>query len=98
MRFFLRVAFILCFLSSLPLWAQDEQVILKMKDGSLEGTLSLPDHAINIPVVLLIAGSGPTDRNGNQPEAENNSLKLIAEALRKEGVACLRYDKRGVGQ
>ncbi len=47
---------------------------------------------------LIIAGSGPTDRNGNNEEMENNSLKMLADALNKKGFAALRYDKRGVGQ
>jgi uncharacterized protein len=50
-------------------------------------------------VVLLIAGSGPTDRDGNSAglPGANNSLKLLAEGLAERGIATLRYDKRGVG-
>jgi pimeloyl-ACP methyl ester carboxylesterase len=48
---------------------------------------------------LLIAGSGPTDRDGNTPliPGANNSLKLLAHALAQKGIASLRYDKRGIG-
>jgi pimeloyl-ACP methyl ester carboxylesterase len=51
------------------------------------------------PVVLLISGSGPTDRNGNSPllPGENNSLRMLAEALATRGIASVRYDKRGIG-
>jgi uncharacterized protein len=48
--------------------------------------------------VLLIAGSGPTDRNGNQSPREPNELHQIADALAEHGIASLRYDKRAVGR
>jgi pimeloyl-ACP methyl ester carboxylesterase len=52
-----------------------------------------------IPVVLIIAGSGPTDRNGNSNTGlQTNTYKMIAEALGKAGIATVRYDKRGIGQ
>ena len=49
-------------------------------------------------VVLIIAGSGPTDRNGNNPMMTNNSLKMLAKELQKNGIASVRYDKRGIGE
>jgi alpha-beta hydrolase superfamily lysophospholipase len=45
-------------------------------------------------LVILIAGSGPTDRNGNQKGMTNNSLKLLAEALANNNIAVYSYDKR----
>ena len=53
-----------------------------------------------MPVVLLLSGSGPTDRNGNSPmlPGKNNSLQMLAEGLASNGIASLRYDKRGVGE
>jgi len=53
-----------------------------------------------IPAALLIAGSGPTDRNGNSPliPGKVNTLKAIADWLSADGVASLRYDKLGSGQ
>lgn len=68
--------------------------------ASLSGSLVIPEK-INgkIPVVLIIAGSGPTDRNGNSSLGVSaNSYYLLAEALGKAGIASLRYDKRGVGE
>ena len=56
----------------------------------------MPDQQPPIPVVLIIAGSGPTDRNGNQSGMVNNALKQLAHALAQQGIASLRYDKRGV--
>jgi len=50
------------------------------------------------PVALIIAGSGPTDKDGNSALAgKNNSLKMLAEGLAQQGIATVRYDKRGLG-
>ena len=49
-------------------------------------------------MALIIAGSGPTDRDGNSPLlGRNNCLKMLAQGLAAQGIASLRYDKRGVG-
>lgn len=68
-------------------------------NGFLYGTLIVPTTTRS-PVVLLIAGSGPTDRDGNTPllPGKNNSLRYLAEALAERGIASLRYDKRGIGE
>jgi uncharacterized protein len=52
------------------------------------------------PAVLLIAGSGPTDRNGNTPLLPGpvNTLQAVADWLSADGVASLRYDKLGSGR
>lgn len=65
--------------------------------GTLHGSLTLPETGGPLPVVLMIAGSGPTDRNGNNPAGgHNDSLKRLALGLAEHGIASLRYDKRGV--
>ena len=77
---------------------KEEPVTYKSLGGTLSGTLTLPkDVQGKIPVVLIIAGSGPTDRNGNQASLKTNTYRMVAEALGKAGIASLRYDKRGVG-
>lgn len=48
-------------------------------------------------VALIIAGSGPTDGNGNNPFLTNNTYKLLAEELGRNGISSIRYDKRGIG-
>ena len=75
-----------------------EQVTLETPNGILHGTLERPLSSAPVPVALLIAGSGPTDRDGNSAmlKGANNSLKLLAAGLAAEGIASLRYDKRGV--
>ncbi len=70
-------------------------------DTELAGTLLLPiwSEVEKVPGVVLVAASGPTDRNGNNtlvPE-RIDVLKQIAELLAEAGIASLRYDKRGIG-
>lgn len=63
----------------------------------LHGTLTWPDGMRTAPAVLIVAGSGPVDRDGNLPGATNNGLKLLAHGLAEQGIASLRIDKRGIG-
>lgn len=67
--------------------------------GQLSGTLLLPEGRGPWTAALLVAGSGPTDRDGNNPllPAPIDNLKRLAQALAARGIASLRYDKRGVG-
>ncbi|MBS9462070.1 alpha/beta hydrolase [Flagellimonas sp. 389] len=76
----------------------EESITLTTETGAIEGTLLIPESSDKIPVVLIIAGSGPTDRNGNFPMFSNNSLKMLAEGLHENGIASLRFDKRGIGE
>ncbi len=67
--------------------------------GKIAGTLLMPAQpAGQVPVALIIAGSGPTDRDGNSPAlpGKNNAYRMLAEALAAQGVASVRYDKRGL--
>lgn len=73
-----------------------EAVELKTDTGTLYGTLDLPAGDGPWPVVLLHPGSGPTDRDGNNPQMKNDSLKMVGTGLAKGGIACLRIDKRGI--
>lgn len=65
--------------------------------GAIEGSLIVPVSSGSVPVALIIAGSGPTDRDGNNKSMKNNSLRFLAIELKKLGIASLRYDKRGIG-
>lgn len=74
-----------------------EEATLETATGTLRGTLLRPAAEGTFPVALIIAGSGPTDRNGNSPMGVNsNYLKMLADSLAQHGIASLRYDKRGV--
>lgn len=64
--------------------------------GPLRGTLLLPKSAPGA-VVLIIPGSGPTDRDGNSPAGvKASTYRLLAEGLAARGIASARIDKRGM--
>lgn len=72
-------------------------ISLETGSGELFGSLLLPKSDNPVPVVLILAGSGPTDRDGNNPDGgRNDSLKRLAWVLAKHNIASVRYDKRGV--
>jgi hypothetical protein len=65
-------------------------------NGALRGTLLSAD-ALWQPMVLIIPGSGPTDRDGNNPMGVRAATyRLLAEDLAARGIASLRIDKRGL--
>lgn len=80
----------------------DEEAMVSMEvaNGTMLGQLELPEGDGTYPLMIIIAGSGPTDRNGNSllMPGKNDSLKMVAEELAKQGIASIRYDKRGIGQ
>ncbi len=81
---------------SAQLVVNEEAVTLHTPTGDIYGTLKVPATATPVPVVLLIGGSGPTDRNGNQPGMQSNALLYIADGLYKQQIASLCFDKRGI--
>ena len=86
---------------SMSVFAQaisQEPMSIHVNGGELQGSLLLPASTQPTPVVLIVAGSGPTDRNGNGPNSHNDSLRQLARALAQRGIASLRYDKRGVAK
>jgi len=78
--------------------AAEQAIVLETASGAVHGTLRLADGADKAPVVLIVAGSGPTDRDGNSAmlPGRNDSLKMLADALAQAGFASVRYDKRGI--
>ncbi len=79
---------------------KSSEVSLPLKDVILSGTFFQPLQDDKKNAVLVIAGSGPTDRDGNSPliPGKNNSLLQLADSLVNHGIAVLRYDKRGIGK
>jgi uncharacterized protein len=80
-----------------------ENVALEVPGAKLFGTLEIPSGPSSnsgpFPVALIIAGSGPTDRDGNSPAGvKSDAYKLLAQGLAANGIASLRYDKRFSGQ
>ncbi len=79
-----------------PYVSEDIEFRNEKDNISLAGTLTLPAANGKFPVVVLISGSGPQDRNeellGHKP------FLVLADHLTKNGFAVLRYDDRGVGK
>ena len=92
-----RLVALLLLAAPLAATAAERPVQLARDFGTLYGTLRTPDDGAST-VVLLVAGSGPTDRDGNNPLGVGaGTYKLLAEALDEAGIASLRYDKRAIG-
>jgi hypothetical protein len=90
--------------TSQPDSAASQPITLTTPTGDIAGTVVVPAGSGRHAVVLIIAGSGPTDRDGNSavPLAPGKTLhtdsyKLLAESLAGNGIASVRYDKRGLG-
>lgn len=81
--------------------AADREVVFTVDGTTTYGTLHLPAHRAGqrLRAALLLPGSGPTDRDGNQPPASTpNTLAQVAGALDSDRVATLRFDKYGTGR
>ena len=78
----------------------EEEIEVQTSYGSLYGSLVLPSTGYRFPLVIIVAGSGPTDRDGNNPLLAGRGYvyRQIAEELKEAGIATLRYDKRGIGK
>lgn len=77
--------------------AAEQEVKIECDWGVLSATLAMPEGGSD-SAVLIVAGSGPTDRHGNSGAGLNTySYKMLADELVEAGIAVMRYDKRGVG-
>ena len=95
----LLIHLLLVFQVPVPSGFVEEPATLTTTTGVIHGTLDLPTGGGPFPVALIIAGSGPTDRDGNSAmlAGKNNSLKMLAQSLVAANIASLRFDKRGIG-
>jgi len=89
----------------------ESEVSFQTEDSAIAGTLAVPDGKGPFPAVIIVTGSGPFDRNGDEDAARvealreaghpvlaaNSTYRDIAEGLSREGMVTLRYDKRGTG-
>jgi pimeloyl-ACP methyl ester carboxylesterase len=80
-------------------YGESSEVNWQLDSTTVYGTLVRPPGSGPCPAVVMVAGSGPTDRDWNSPllPGTNGSARLIAEALSRVGFASLRYDKRVSG-
>lgn len=78
----------------------EREVSIETPFGRIYGSLTVPSGKERYPCVLIVAGSGPTDRDGNNPliPGKGYVYRQIAEELQSLGIASLRYDKRGIGE
>lgn len=94
-RFILSIT--LFVVSTVVAYAQSREVEVECEWGSISATIDMPEGETST-AILLIAGSGPTDRYGNSAGGLNTySYKMLGEGLAKEGFAVMRYDKRAIG-
>ncbi len=75
----------------------ENEITIDAAGNHLSGTYCAPSAAGQYPVVLMIHGSGPLDRDENLPGQNLNVFNAIAHHLAGIGIASLRYDKRGCG-
>ncbi|MCQ8193876.1 lysophospholipase [Streptomyces sp. RCU064] len=81
--------------------AADREVVFTADGTTAYGTLHVPEHRAGqrLRAALLLPGSGPTDRDGNQPPGSApHTLAQLADALDRDGIATLRFDKYGTGR
>ena len=93
-----KIIIVLALILLTPQLLRAEPIALDTPSGTLYGTLEMPKDQSPCPIVLILAGSGATNRDGDTLSlgGENDSLRLLAEGLAAHGIASVRYDKRGV--
>lgn len=80
-----------------PFPYKEEQLAIRSKDGvTLGATLTIPMASVRPNAVVLIAGSGPQTRHVNM--FGHHLFDVLADHLARQGIAVLRYDKRGVAR
>lgn len=92
-----RLALCLALLGTAPAISAEVEVEAQVKNGPLRGSLMMPADGTARAAVVIIPGSGPTDRDGDSPlGVEAGYLRLLAGALAERGIASIRVDKRGM--
>lgn len=83
---------------SASVYPNEKEIIIYSAAGSkLYGTLLAKNN--QQPLAIIVAGSGPTDRDGNSAmSAPTNEYKMLAHAIDSQNIASFRYDKRAVAK
>jgi len=75
-----------------------DTLLLNVNGAKINSVLTLPKIGNQVPLAIFIAGSGPTDLDGNNPAMKNNSLRYLSDALVASNIATLRFDKYGIAK
>lgn len=75
-----------------------DTLFINIEGAKLHTVLTTPSASSNVPLAIFIAGSGPTDLDGNNPVMKNNSLRYLSDALVASNIATLRFDKFGIAK
>ena len=89
--------FALLYVFNFTSFLANDYIINSFDNHQIYGTLSQSDKS-NSPLAVIISGSGPTDRDGNNISLKSDYLKMLAEGLYERDISTYRYDKRGVGK
>ena len=89
--------FILFFVFNFCSISASDYIINSFDNHNIHGTLINLNNT-NSTLAIIISGSGPTDRDGNNTSMKSDYLKMLAEGLQENGISTYRYDKRGVGK
>lgn len=83
--------------ASVSKYSKDQELKVNVTDSMfISGSLT---YANNNILAIVLAGSGPTDRNCNSNMgAKTNAFLMLADSLKHNGISCFRYDKRGIGK
>ena len=81
----------------IPKFTSQDIIINSFDDHKIHGSL-LKHKKSKSDLVVIIPGSGPTDRNGNNSSIKSDYLKLLSQELYKYKISSFRYDKRGVAE
>ena len=90
-------AFTLFFVFNFYSFSASDYIINSFDNHNIHGTL-INSKNQNSTIAIIISGSGPTDRDGNNTSLKSDYLKMLAEGLQENGISTYRYDKRGVGK
>ena len=76
-----------------------EEISWPIGETTVYATITRPESGENLPGIVFVPGSGPTDRDWNSPllQGRNGSAALLAEELASQGYVTIRYDKRFTG-
>jgi pimeloyl-ACP methyl ester carboxylesterase len=94
----LSLLLLISFLTTNALAQKTDTLKIKVDGLDLHAVLSQSEPVETSTIAIIIAGSGPTDLNGNQLGLRNNSLLFLSDALVDNGIATLRFDKRGIAK